>query len=108
MSDNLILGKLLEAQAKYGQDKEVLRLGHEMFRLFTQMGFPPDFFLDKLKETISLNELQTMCVVTVYQHDFLEHRRLANTVSEEKLAKIQRHNLNEIKSLVFHGEVGSY
>lgn len=104
---DIVLGTLLEAKTRYGSDERLTELGKEMFRMYTEMGFPPDMFLDELGKRMTLDKLQMVYVVSVYQIAFLEHKRLAGA-TPKNIEKTRRRNREEIKRVIVTGEVGAY
>lgn len=101
------LEALIQAYVAHSGNEELTRIGAEMFRLYTEMGFPPDMFLDKLKELRTFETLELVYVVSVYQTQFLNHKRLAGA-SEKNLDKTRRRNIEEIERLLTRGEIGAY
>jgi hypothetical protein len=97
----------MDAMLKHHYNHWFTDMGHEMFRMYTEMGFPPDMFLDKLAETAELDLLAKVYIVSVYQSDFIAHKRLAGA-SEANIAKARRTNVEMTERLIKTGELGIY
>src|SRR5690349_10294374 len=90
-TNNTELPVLLEALAKYKANKQLKTLGAEMFRMYTEMGFPPDMFLEEVGKRQELDLLAKVFVVSEYQTAFLEHRRKSG-IDEKRIDAIRRKN----------------
>lgn len=102
-----VLGELIEATTTYGDDGQLADIGHEMFRMYTEGGFPPDMFLSELGKRMELPLLAKIYVTSVYQTDFLEHRRLSG-IQAQRLEKLRKRNREDIERLIKTGELGIY
>lgn len=102
-----VLRILLEALAKYKNDEQLNNYGQEMFRMATEMGFPPDMFLSELSKRIKLTKLQKVYIVSTYQTLSLEHRRKSG-IEEKNIDRIRKKNREDITRLIEKGETGIY
>lgn len=100
-------GLLIEAVARYREDKQLNSLGKEMFRFKSELGFPPDMFLDELAKRQGLDRLQKIYVLNVYFEQLIEHKRLS-AAQEKALERTRRHNKEHIVTFIKTGEVGVY
>lgn len=98
---------LVKAKISYGRDKQLTDLGHEMFRMYSEMGFPPDMFMDEVRKRMNLNVLQTVYLVSVYHADLLHHKRLAGA-TDKNIDNTRRRNRDEIDRLLTSNEIGVY
>jgi hypothetical protein len=101
------LRTLIQAELAYKDNAPLNKLGHEMCRMYTEMGFPPDMFLAEVQKKLELPLLARVYITIVYQTDFLEHRRKAG-VQDKNLPELRRRNVEEIERLIKHGELGLY
>lgn len=104
---NSAFSTLLDAQALHSANERLNHLGQEMFRMYTEGGFPPDMFLDELEKRIKLPLTAKIYIVSVYQTMFLDHRRKSG-IREKNLDKLRRRNREDIERLIETGELGIY
>ena len=107
MTANELCGHILESHAKYSNDDYMQFLGKEMFRMYTEMGLPPDMFISEIKKKVHLDQLAVIFIVSTYQGLFLEHRRMSG-IDDKRVNKIQRKNNEDIIRLIKTGELGVY
>lgn len=100
------LGVLIEANATHKDDKYLNKLAQEMFRMYAEMGFPPDMFLDQVSKQ-GINKLQKIYLVSQYQTLLLEHRRKSG-IEEKNIDRIRKKNKVDIERLIETGETGIY
>lgn len=102
-----VLPILLDALVKYKGNESLQNLGKEMFRMYTEMGFPPDMFLSELGKRQELDMLAKVFIVSEYQTAFLEHRRKSG-VEEKRIDTIRDRNRKDLERLIETGELGVY
>lgn len=102
-----LLGTLLTAQVTYKDDERLTTLGYEMFRMYTEMGFPPDMFMSELEKRMKLPLLAKVYITSIYQANFLEHRRKSG-IEEKNIEKLRGNNREDIQRLITKGEIEVY
>lgn len=107
MTDRGIAGAVIEAHAHHQDNKALVHLGHEMFRMYTEMGFPPDMFVDELKKRFELPQSALIYLITIYQNKFIEHRRKAGAEGKN-LDKARAANRRVMAQFIKSGELGVY
>lgn len=105
--DTAGLPELIEAMTIYSDNEQMTHYGNEMFRMYTEGGFPPDMFLDELGSRIDLSLLAKVYILFVYQKAFLDHRRKSG-IDEKRVENIRRRNREDIIRLIEKGEIGVY
>lgn len=100
-------GLIVMNQFKHSKDIELNRLGGEMFRMFTEMGFPPDMFLDELAKRRKLTTSQRAFIVHVYCGKLIEHKRLSGA-EEKSLDKQRKRNIELVYNVLKGKEMGIY
>lgn len=104
-----VLVRVVEARTKFGSREQAKldQLANSMFVMYTQNGFPPDMFLDKLSKLIPLNEDQKLFIISKYQDKLIEHKRLSG-IEEKNLDKVRKGNIRILESFLKTGESGIY
>ena len=85
------------------QQSKLESLGHKMFTMFSQNGFPPDMFLDQ----VLLPKNMKAYILEVYLEEMLNHKRTSG-ITEERVDKIRSHNREVISRFIETGEAGVY
>lgn len=101
------VGVLIQAIAKHRRDDQLNFYGKEMFRFKSELGFPPDMFLDKLAKEHRLDRLQLVYVLNVFFEQLMEHKR-QSAAQEKALERTRRQNGDRILAFIETGEVGIY
>jgi len=103
--DKKALSIILECLFKTAQKKDFLdNLGKEMFRLFTECGFPPECFLDEIHKRLKLSKEEKVVILFIYQGLFIDHQLKAG-MNEKNLKKHQETNKKQIVQLFEKGEL---
>jgi hypothetical protein len=102
-----MLGELLEALLEHKHSRRLTKLGKEMFRFKSELGFPPDMFLSKLEETYGLLKSEKIYVLHTYCEEVLEHKR-ASAAQEKALERTRKQNKAVLSRFIGTGEVGIY
>lgn len=101
------LSELLEAMMTYKNNKQMTKFGEEMFRMYTEMGYPPDMFMSEIEKRKKLPLLAKVYITSIYQSAFLEHKRKSG-IDEKRVGGIRRRNREDVVRLIKTGELGVY
>lgn len=100
--------QLIYSVARHKGNKQLTCLAQQMFRMYTEQGFPPDMFLDQLRNSTKANiESELIFIVSEYMTLFLEHRRRAG-IADKRVEEARGRNRREIARFISTGELGAY
>lgn len=97
------LSKLMEANSQFGHS-QLVDIGKQLGRLYTDHGLPADMALDRLQ---GYSELQKVSIVDGICQWLNEHKRLSDA-SENALERQRKANRNMLERFVSTGETGAY
>ena len=102
-----VLKTIMEAQLKHKDNKRLVEIAKKMFSMYTDMGFPPDMFLNEMDKQAHLQQSKKIFIVSEYQALFLEHRRKSG-VQDKNIDKIRRKNREDMERFIETGELSIY
>jgi hypothetical protein len=82
-------------------------LGKEMFRMFTEQGFPPDNFLSELEKYYKFTNEEKVYILYNYNNYFTQHK-IKSGIGEKRFKDLQDFNRGILIKVYKTGEAGIY
>lgn len=103
--DREVMRGLLDATFKLDerQRERAVSYGKQMFTFFSEKGFPPDMFLDKIIAT----KEERVLIVNEYLYRSLEHKRKAG-ITEKRVWEVRNQNIRKMHEFLKTNEMGIY